>query len=284
MNPLKWGWVAGLGNWMKSMFDFLTDKGRGVLLLLLVVVILGVVAFLGSATLEATSPNTSKALNLVGSILLGSGFATLLSRTALWKDAAESVMKDLATKFEGPLRAVLTLGMVEVVWFDEHVPWDRWLTGVRKLEVIAIAGRTLYTGESRAKIQRFLERKETQLVAVFADPDDANLMSFYDTAFNEAVGTRSGKIREGMKHIRELAANAGAAKRVTIRVARRPLHFALYRFGGERVLYTPIWSKPNKAPERIPGLLFGEGDMNRKALTDEVDYIVSDEGSKVVPL
>jgi hypothetical protein len=269
-------------DWIKAKWTFLTGKGRGILLLLLVVVILGVVAFWGSTALAESWPVASKALNLAGSVMLGTGFATLLSRTSWWQDAAESVMKDLATRFEGPLRSVLTLGMAEVVWFDDAIPWARWLSSTRRLEVIVIAGRTLYINETRAVVEAFLRRGDTELVAVFANPDDGNLMTFYDTAFNEDAGTRAGKIREAMRHVRELATNAGASGRVTVRVARRPLHFALYRFG-DRVLYTPIWSKPNKAPQRIPGMLFGPGDMTRRALNDEVDFIVSDEGSTVVP-
>lgn len=272
-------WLKGK---VSSISNFLFGRGIGVLVLLALLGLLGVGVFLLSAWCADDYPRLASALNSAGGALLGGGAATLLSQTVHWKDAAEAVMKDLATRFEGPLRSVLTLGISEVVWFDEAVPWPRWLQNAKHFEVAALASRNLFVGDSRSTILRFLERRETELVVVFADPDDQPLMEFYDRAFDETTGMRATKIREAMQGLREMATTAGAVERVTIRVAKRPLHFALYRIDSGKTLYTPIWSKPMKAPQRIPGIMFGEGDMTSKALSDEVDYLVSDEGSKVI--
>jgi len=277
------GTIRGLRSFSSSatakFLSFLLDDGKGILLLFVLMLLVSLGLLYGSAAVEAEQPLLARALYVSAGMLAGTGSATLLVRTMWWKEAVRSVFKDLVSEFQGPLRAMLSLGLNDVVWFGGAVPWKDWLQDTKSFEVFAIRAATFFGGDSMGSVKEFLRRPDTKLTVVFADPDDEELMKHYDTAFGEDSGTRRRKVLESIKHAQELAESVDATNRLSIRVARKPYHFAMYRFDGERILFTPLWSKPGKDPARIPGFLFGGGEMLANALGEEAEFLLSEEGS-----
>ena len=264
----------------KNMWQFLKTEGKGVLVLFLFVFGIAILLLILSVNIEATYPKTAKVSQLIAGILGVSGTINILLRASFWKDTVEDVLLSLSNNFEGRLSVGLSLGLEEVVWFGEYIPWKKWLAETTKFEVFAIRAGTLFTGASQAQIQTFLQRPKTRLVVVFSDFREDDLMNFYDTSFGEEKGTRARKIQESIKHVYEIATNAKAEKRITIRLAKKPFHYALYRFDQKKVLFTPTWSKPGKESGRIPGFMFErDKSMYDMALKHEIAYLLSNEGS-----
>jgi len=250
---------------VKDFVGWLIGPGIGALVALLVL------ALLGLLTLYVAERFDSEFLRTAGKLVLFTGLFQLIFRAWVWKDAIDTFYEKLQIH-----DAIVRNGVENIWWFDA-VPWPDLFRNAKSVTVVAVSARSLLADKA-GLIRDHLNRKDASLALVLADPEDEELMNLLGRRYRERPDSRKQKCSEAINEVLKLAGECNAADRLTIRIVDAPPPYSCYRFD-DTYLLLPYLAEPVRAPERIPAFCFREGEVVRKFLGKDLEYLLSDDGS-----
>ena len=256
--------------WRKyqRILRWFAGEGRGSLVLLLVLLVLGLGCLYLAETLKANqNPRLAVVLQAFGTLFMGSVLVPLLFRICLWKELEHAIFERLGVK-----EAVAGSGLIDFWWFPD-VPWKQLFAEAKHVRVFAISAATLLKGERVGILREFLRKKSASLTLVLQNPDDDATLETLDTRFSQPAGTRKRGTLEALDHLSRLLAEPGVKARVAVRVTSANHAYSCYLFD-EQSLFVPYLVEAVRAPERIPALLFGKGTFTDRYLQADLDYLI----------
>lgn len=134
----------------------------------------------------------------------------------------------------------------------EEVSWPDVLRGARSLDVMAIAGATLFQADAGDRVRAIL-KAQGRVRVLLADPTDDEAMRRYDSDFDKSAGDRRHKVIEGLDVATKLAQEF--PKGMEVRVTSRTFRYSAYCVDGEW-LFVPYAMIPGKRPGSTPTFAF----------------------------